>query len=132
MPSRRSSERPRPPDGWWPSASKPIAVEGGVKARSKRGPIGDTWWSQRFIAVLESFDIGSRLERGKRYARTGQVLNLDFVPGRVRGFSPGVTVEPLQSVRRNRGLDRFRVGRHRGRHGVEGRLLGEAPVRADA
>jgi uncharacterized Zn finger protein len=97
MPSRRSSDQPRrPPDGWWPPASKPIAVEGGVKARSKRGPIGDTWWSRRFIAVLESFDIGSRLERGKRYARTGQVLNLDFAPGGVRASVQGSRSKPYR------------------------------------
>jgi len=101
MPARRRSRRPssrsgRPSDGWWPATSKPIAVEGGVKARSKRGQIGDSWWSQRFIAVLESFGIGSRLQRGKRYARAGQVLSLEFVPGQVRASVQGSRAKPYR------------------------------------
>ena len=97
MPSRRPSKRPgRPADGWWPPASKPIAVEGGVKARSKRGQIGDTWWSRRFIAVLESFGIGSRLQRGKRYARAGQVLSLEIAPGQVRASVQGSRSKPYR------------------------------------
>jgi uncharacterized Zn finger protein len=85
-----------PPDGWWPPASKPIPVEGGVVARSKRGTIGDTWWSRRFIAALESFGIGSRLQRGKRYARAGQVLSLEIVPGQVRASVQGSRAKPYR------------------------------------
>ncbi len=97
MPARRPSGRSgRPADGWWPPASKPIAVEGGVKARSKRGQIGDTWWSRRFIAVLESFGIGSRLQRGRRYARAGQVLSLEIVPGQVRASVQGSRSKPYR------------------------------------
>jgi len=101
MPPRREPRRPsgrsgRPPDGWWPPASKPIAVEGGVTARSRRGQIGDTWWSRRFITVLESFGIGSRLQRGKRYARAGQVLSLEIVPGQVRASVQGSRSKPYR------------------------------------
>ena len=71
-------------------------VEGGVTARSKRGEIGDTWWSRRFITVLESFGIGSRLQRGKRYARTGQVLSLEIVPGQVRASVQGSRSKPYR------------------------------------
>ena len=35
-----------------------IAVEGGVQARSKRGAIGEQWWSRRFTEVLESYGAG--------------------------------------------------------------------------
>src|SRR5271165_1593504 len=95
--SRRPSSRSgRPPDGWWPPASKPIAVEGGVKARSKRGQIGDTWWSQRFIAVLETFGIGSRLQRGKRYARTGQALAMEVTSGQVKASVQGSRAKPYR------------------------------------
>ncbi len=97
MTSRRPSRGSgRPPDGRWPPVSKPIAVEGGVTARSKRGQIGDTWWSRRFIAVLESFGIGSRLQRGKRYARAGQVLSLEIVPGQVRASVQGSRSKPYR------------------------------------
>src|ERR1700723_2544835 len=84
MPTRR------PPKGFsqdegsrWPTPSKPIPVEGGLQARSQRGRIGDTWWSQRFIAVLESVGVGGRLQRGKQYARTGQVLEMEIRPGKI-------------------------------------------------
>ncbi|HYB31733.1 MAG TPA: SWIM zinc finger family protein [Solirubrobacteraceae bacterium] len=43
--------------------------------------VGASWWSRRFIALLESFGIGSRLERGLAYARSGQVSELDVEPG---------------------------------------------------
>lgn len=64
---------------WEPS--RPLPVEGGIAARSKRGAIGETWWSQRFIELLESFGVGSRLQRGRNYARRGQVAELDVEPG---------------------------------------------------
>jgi uncharacterized Zn finger protein len=61
--------------------SRPLPVEGGIAARSKRGAIGDTWWSQRFIQLLESFGVGSRLQRGRNYARRGQVVELEVEAG---------------------------------------------------
>ena len=47
------------------SSSGPIAVEGGIKAKSKRGAIGERWWSRRFIAFLESSGMSGRLQRGR-------------------------------------------------------------------
>jgi uncharacterized Zn finger protein len=54
-----------------------VQASGGVPLP---GP-GGTWWSRRFLELLESFGLGSRLERGREYARTGQVLELDVEPG---------------------------------------------------
>jgi uncharacterized Zn finger protein len=97
MAPRRPAGRGGPPEGnWWPPPSKPIAVEGGLQARSRRGQIGETWWSQRFIAVLESFDIGSRLQSGKRYARTGQVISMEVGPGQVRASVQGSRAKPYR------------------------------------
>jgi uncharacterized Zn finger protein len=117
MPSERPPERrparrqPRPPaprgEGWWPPTSVPIPVEGGLQARSRRGAIGDTWWSQRFIAVLESFGIGSRLQRGKRYARTGQVLAMDIGPGQVTASVQGSRTRPYRVFIEARSLSEF-------------------------
>jgi uncharacterized Zn finger protein len=73
-------------------SSRPLPVESGLRARSRRGDIGETWWSQRFIAILESFGFGSRLERGRHYARRGQVVDLSVSAGvveaRVQGSRP--------------------------------------------
>jgi hypothetical protein len=55
-----------------------IKVTGGIRAQSRTGPFGSTWWGQRWIKVLESFGMGERLSRGKTYARQGQVLSIDF------------------------------------------------------
>jgi uncharacterized Zn finger protein len=84
--------------------SRPIKADGGIKARSKRGSIGERWWSRRFIDVLESFGLQSRLSRGRNYARSGQVLSLGIGTGhvtakvqgsRVKPYSVKLTVDPL-------------------------------------
>ena len=79
----------------WPPA-RPIRVEGGVKARSKRGAIGEQWWSRRFIDVLESYGMSSRLARGRSYARAGQVLDFELAQGKVTAQVQGSRVRPYQ------------------------------------
>jgi len=80
--------------GWqdWPPPSRPVRVEGGIRARSKRGSIGEQWWSRRFIDVLESFGMSGRLARGRNYARAGQVLGFEiscgYVTAQVQGSRP--------------------------------------------
>jgi uncharacterized Zn finger protein len=77
-------------------SSGPIAVEGGIKAKSKRGAIGEQWWSQRFIAVLDSYGMSSRLQRGRSYARRGQVLEFTLAPGKVTARVQGSRPSPYQ------------------------------------
>ncbi|GAB3522165.1 SWIM zinc finger family protein [Phytohabitans suffuscus] len=72
------------------------SVEGGLKARSTRGAIGESWWSQRFLAVLETLAIGSRLTRGRSYARKGQVLSLTVAPGEVTASVQGSRDAPYE------------------------------------
>ena len=76
--------------------SRPIKAEGGIKARSKRGSIGEHWWSRRFIDVLESFGLQSRLSRGRNYARSGQVLTLDIGTGHVTAAVQGSRIKPYR------------------------------------
>jgi hypothetical protein len=78
--------------------SKPRKAVGGIKARSKRGAIGEQWWSRRFIDVLESFGMQTRLARGRNYARTGQVLSLDIATGYVTAQVQGSRVKPYKVV----------------------------------
>src|SRR5215471_11795650 len=81
-------------DDYWPyyEPSRPIRVKYGIKTKSERGAIGSTWWSRRWIGVLESFNMGERLTRGRSYARQGQVLSIDvqvgIVKARVQGSRP--------------------------------------------
>jgi len=76
------------------SSSTPRAAADGIKARAQKGRVGETWWSQRFIAVLESFRIGARLSRGLRYARSGQVMDLAIEPGAVTAQVQGTRARP--------------------------------------
>jgi uncharacterized Zn finger protein len=62
-------------------ASVPLPGEGGLTTSKQRGPMAATWWSRRFTEILESYGLGSRMARGRRYARTGQVLSLDVSAG---------------------------------------------------
>ena len=79
---------------WEPS--RPLPVEGGIAARSKRGAIGETWWSRRFIELLESFGVGSRLARGRNYARRGQVVELEVEAGVVLAKVQGSRYTPYR------------------------------------
>ena len=103
-------------DDFWGgyTPSKPIKVEGGIKAKSKRGSIGDTWWSKRWVKVLESFGWSNRLERGRRYARSGQVIDFKLAPGmvtaRVQGsmskpYSVKIEMKPLADEAWNKVLE---------------------------
>lgn len=74
--------------------SKPKAVKGGIKAQSRTGAFGKSWWAKRWIAVLESFHIGSRLQRGRSYARNGQVTTIDIAPGKVAAKVQGSMPKP--------------------------------------
>ena len=81
---------------WFPPPSRPRVVDGGIKARSKRGAIAQTWWSERFIAVLESLGVGGRLQRGQNYARKGQVISLDLSAGSVTALVQGSRARPYR------------------------------------
>lgn len=94
-PGRRRPARALPPYGWYPPPSRPLPAEG-IRARSKRGDIGETWWSRRFIDILESFQMGARLTRGRRYARAGQVLDLVVESGAVTARVQGSRAKPYR------------------------------------
>src|SRR2546428_4331943 len=83
---------------------RPRAAKGGIRSQSRRGVFGESWWAKRWMEVLESFQIGARLQRGRSYARSGQVLSIDIEKGkisaRVQGSRPApyeisIMVKPL-------------------------------------
>ena len=74
--------------------SIPREAKGGIKAQSKRGTFGESWWARRWIAVLESFNIGARLGRGRSYARRGQVLSIEIDKGKVDAKVQGSRPKP--------------------------------------
>jgi uncharacterized Zn finger protein len=80
--------------GYMPA--NPLPAHGGIAARGPDGAIGESWWSERFIELLESFGLGSRLERGRAYARAGQVTELDVEPGIVLAKVQGSRYTPYR------------------------------------
>jgi uncharacterized Zn finger protein len=82
--SRRDWSRFRP--------AKRIPVDDGLELRSRRGAIGESWWSRRFLSAVESILTGGRLARGRTYARQGQVIDL--------GIGSGLVVAQVQGSRR--------------------------------
>jgi len=87
--------------------SRPIEVEGGIKAKSKRGRIGQTWWAGRWTRALEAIMDSGRLGRGRRYARKGQVLEINeqagLITARVQGsrrtpYKVRIEIAPLSDA----------------------------------
>ena len=74
--------------------TKPIEVRGGIRAGSKRGAFGASWWARRWTQTLEDFQLGSRLSRGRSYARRGQVMSLDIQQGGVTAKVQGSRKRP--------------------------------------
>lgn len=81
--------------GFFPP-SKPLLVDGGLRSRSTRCAIAQTWWSERFIAVLEDIGVGGRLQRGRTYARKGQVISLEIDAGLVTARVQGSRAQPYR------------------------------------
>jgi len=86
--------------------STPRRAKGGIKAQSKRGAFGDSWWARRWIQVLESFNIGARLGRGRSYARSGQVLSIAIAKGQVTAAVQGSRPKPYNVTIRLQSLSR--------------------------
>src|SRR5512140_1256637 len=82
--------------GWWYDYSKPKPRKpaDGIKAQSKK--FGKTWWAGKWLAALERLMDSGRLSRGRSYARSGQVLNLDIKPGRVNSRVQGSRPSPYK------------------------------------
>ena len=72
--------------------AKPKKVRNGIKTKSQRGAIGETWWSKQWISTLESFGYSTRLSRGRSYARKGQVISINI--------TEGVVIAKVQGTRR--------------------------------
>jgi uncharacterized Zn finger protein len=80
---------------WWNFEHGPRrAAKDGIKAKSQRGDIGESWWSKRFIAALQALTDPGRLSRGRSYARSGQVMDLKVSPGTVAARVQGSRATP--------------------------------------
>ena len=85
--------------GWdwdWYPKPQPRRPANGIKAQTQRGQFGKTWWASQWIDALERLVDPGRLTRGRSYARSGQVLNLDIKPGRVDSRVQGSRPSPYK------------------------------------
>jgi uncharacterized Zn finger protein len=94
--------------------TRPIEVEGGVKARSQRGAFVKNWWATRWIEAMERLMDPGRLRRGRSYARKGQVLSIEETRGsvasRVQGsrrtpYKVSIQVKPLSDAQWEKVID---------------------------
>jgi uncharacterized Zn finger protein len=63
---------------------------------SRRTEFASTWWAQRWIRLLERFGWSARLNRGRAYARHGNVLDIDVQSGLVRAKVQGSRKQPYR------------------------------------
>ena len=80
-------------DDYYPK-SKPRRPADGIKAQTRSGKFGKSWWASRWIGALERLVDAGRLQRGRSYARGGQGVNRDMKPGRVSSRVPGRRATP--------------------------------------
>ena len=93
MPSRRWD------DSWQRFAeSRPIPVDDGITTSKARGAMAEQWWSKRFVEVLDTYGLGGRMQRGRRYARTGQLRSFAVAPGELRAEVQGSRRTPYQVI----------------------------------
>jgi uncharacterized Zn finger protein len=76
--------------------SLPRAARGGIRAQSLRGGFAQNWWAKRWLAVLDSFQLGGRLHRGRSYARRGQVVAISIERGTVSAEVQGSRPDPYE------------------------------------
>ncbi|MDQ6671036.1 MAG: hypothetical protein M3069_09835 [Chloroflexota bacterium] len=78
---------------WW-ERHGPSLPSHGIKARTRRGAFGKTWWASRWIDALEHLVNPGRLARGRTYARSGRVVSLDVERDGVVAVVNGSRPEP--------------------------------------
>jgi uncharacterized Zn finger protein len=72
--------------------SVPIRTNKGIKARNQRGQFSQHWWARRWIEAMEGLVDQARLQRGRSYAGSGQVLSIvetqNGIEAKVQGSRP--------------------------------------------
>lgn len=54
------------------------------------------WWVLRWLDLLEKYRFKKRLERGRNYAREGNILSIDFEGAQVKAKVQGTAEEPYE------------------------------------
>ena len=75
------------------TAQMPTA-KGAVQATGET--IEQEWWVQRWVDLLNTYRFKKRLERGRIYAREGNILHMEFQKGKVHAKVQGTADEPYK------------------------------------
>lgn len=73
-----------------------VSAKNGIRARTRRGQFAQHWWSKRWIDFIERLAEPGRMQRGRTYARQGQVLDIDVLPGLIEARVQGSRRAPYQ------------------------------------
>lgn len=86
---RKKSEASRKKEAKKGNVLEPVIVQGRTIAKS--------WWGKAWCSNLEQYaDFESRLDRGKRYVRTGAVLDLKIQKGKILARVQGTRKTPYK------------------------------------
>lgn len=102
-----------PVEPWWAGEPGPSHRRPAARGRGARRGFGRTWWGQAWVDALEhraALD-PNRLPRGRGYARSGSVAELDITSGVVLAQVQGSRREPYEVVVRVRAFDDGEWGR---------------------
>lgn len=81
---------------WYYNNKPTIETDAGIRAKSKRGDFVKNWWATRWLAAMERVMDRGRLQRGRRYARKGQVLSLVEGKGQITAKVQGSRRTPYK------------------------------------
>ena len=71
--------------------TRAIEVKNGIKTKHKKL---QSWISERWVEFIKGFMIGARFDRGRSYAKKGQVLDIAIEPGVVKARVQGSKRSP--------------------------------------
>ena len=78
-------------------STAPIRVKGGIRADAgRKASANSNWWAQRWTQTLEEFQMGTRLSRGRSYARQGQIISINIDKGAVTAQVQGSAPTPYR------------------------------------
>ncbi len=74
----------------------PRFTESGIQTRSQRGEFAKNWWARSWLDALENLMQGVRLDRGKHYARIGQIVSMEEIKGGIMARVQGSRSKPYR------------------------------------
>ena len=61
-----------------------------------RNEFGSNWWSKKWNSAISSFTLSSRIDKGREYARAGNVFNIEVSKGEIEAEVQGGKLTPYK------------------------------------